>query len=82
MSRRVEFLPAGWRDLQRLDHTVQRRVLQALERYAQTQLGDVKCLQGRPGEYRLRVGKWRIFFHLDDPAIVAVFRIDNRGQAY
>jgi mRNA-degrading endonuclease RelE of RelBE toxin-antitoxin system len=30
----------------------------------------------------LRVGKWRIFFHLDDPGAVSVFRIDNRGQAY
>ncbi len=58
MSRRVEFLPLGWRDLQRLDRNVQRRLHDALERYGQTELGDIKRLQGRRGEYCLRVGKW------------------------
>lgn len=61
---------------------VQRRVLSGLERYAATEIGDVKRLQDRPGEYRLRVGKWRIFFHLDDANVVAVFAIKVRGQAY
>ena len=55
MNRRVEFLPHGWRDLEGLDRSLQQRVLQALQRYATTQLGDVKPLQGRRGEYRLRV---------------------------
>ena len=79
---RVEILPRGWRDLQRLDRPIQERILQSLERYAAVGVGDVKRLRGRSGEYRLRTGKWRIFFHLDDPGVVAVFRIDNRGQAY
>jgi len=82
MNRRVEFRPHGWRDLQRLESSLQRRILEALARYAQRAQGDVKRVQGRPGEYRLRVGKWRVFFHLDDPEVLAVFRIDNRGQAY
>jgi hypothetical protein len=43
-------------DIQGLDRNLQRRILNALERYAQTELGDVKRLQGRPGQYRLRVG--------------------------
>ena len=80
--RRAEILPRGWRDLQNLDRNLQKRILDALDRYAQQGLGDVKRLQGRPEEYRLRVGKWRVFFHLDDPAVIAVFRIDNRGEAY
>ena len=34
------------------------------------------------GRYRLRVGKWRIFFSLDGPGSVVVTDVDNRGQAY
>jgi len=54
----VQFLPAGFRDLDGLDRITQRRVTAALERFAATGHGDVKRLQGRPGEFRLRVGKW------------------------
>jgi mRNA-degrading endonuclease RelE of RelBE toxin-antitoxin system len=46
-------------------------------------LGDVKALKGAlKGRYRLRVGKWRIFFSLDQPGNVVVTDVDNRGQAY
>ncbi len=44
--------------------------------------GDVKPLTDREGLYRLRVGKWRVFFDLDNPGILRVHGIDNRGQAY
>ena len=43
------------------------RVTAALERLASTGHGDVKKLQGRPNEFRLRVGKWRVFFDRDTP---------------
>ena len=46
-------------------------------------LSDGKALQGAlNGRYRLRGGKWRVFFTLDRPATVPVIDIDNRGQAY
>ena len=45
--------------------------------------GDVKALKGAmKGRYRLRVGKWRVFFSLAQPDHVVVIDIDNRGQAY
>jgi mRNA-degrading endonuclease RelE of RelBE toxin-antitoxin system len=45
--------------------------------------GDVKALKGAlKGRYRLRVGKSRAFFSLDQPGTVALSDIDNRGQAY
>jgi mRNA-degrading endonuclease RelE of RelBE toxin-antitoxin system len=34
------------------------------------------------GRYRLRVGKWRIFFVMDQPGNIVVTNVDNRGQAY
>ncbi|MCP5111881.1 MAG: type II toxin-antitoxin system RelE/ParE family toxin [bacterium] len=61
---------------------MQERILAALDRRAGTGHTGVKHLQGRLGEYGLRVGRWRVFYHLDDPRIVAVFRIDNRSRAY
>ena len=82
MIRRVVFRPAAIRDLERLDRIVQARIDAALVRYAATGHGDVKSLKDRPGELRLRVGKWRVFFSLESPDLVRVLGIDNRGEAY
>ena len=76
----VQFLPAALRDFDGLDRITRRRVAAALERFAATGRGDVKRLQGRSGEFRLRVGKWRVFFDLDTPGILLINGIDNRGQ--
>ena len=82
MIRRIAFRPRAVRDLERLDRIVQARIDAALVRYAATGHGDVKALKDRPGEFRLRVGKWRIFFALESPNLVLVLSIDNRGEAY
>ena len=82
MTRRVEFRPAGSRDLLALDRLVQSRILAAITRYATTGHGDIKPIRGRPGEYRLRVGKWRVFFRQDQSDLLIVIGIDNRGEAY
>jgi mRNA-degrading endonuclease RelE of RelBE toxin-antitoxin system len=59
------------------------RIIHALEAFAASGLGDIKALKGAlKGRYRLRVGKWRIFFSLDQPGSVVVIDVDNRGQAY
>jgi hypothetical protein len=58
------------------------RILHALTRYGGLGEGDVKRLTDREGLYRLRVGKWRIFFDLDSPDSVRIHGIDNRGEAY
>ena len=60
----------------------QQRVVPALERFAATGYGDMKRLQGRVGEFRLRVGKWRVFLELTGTDTVLVTGIDTRGQAY
>ncbi|PWU12116.1 MAG: plasmid stabilization protein [Terriglobia bacterium] len=80
--RRVVFRPAAIRDFQRLDKIVQLRIDAGLTRYATTGHGDVKALKGRAGEFRLRIGKWRVFFILEPPDLVRVLGIDNRGEAY
>jgi mRNA interferase RelE/StbE len=73
--------PAG-ADMRRLDPQVRRMLSLALERFAATEHGDVKRLQGEPGVYRLRVGDWRVRFELEPPGAVTVLRVQHRSQSY
>jgi len=79
----VEWRPDAKRDLRRLDAPVVLRITRAMERYAATGHGDVKELQGRVDEWRLRVGDWRVLFRLDHGRLlVIVLRVLPRGSAY
>ena len=63
-----------------LDKGIARRVKQAVERFADTGAGDVKRLQGiDPPEDRLRVGDYRVRFHLaNDTVQILKVRIGAR----
>ena len=52
-----------------------------LDRINQIPEGDIKPLSGRKGEYRLRVGKFRILFYIEAET-VRIFKIDTRGDLY
>lgn len=43
--------------------------------------GDIKILQGRKSEYRLRVGKYRIIYELQND-ILTLIDIGSRGDIY
>jgi len=43
--------------------------------------GDVKPLQGKTSNFRLRVGNYRVIFNLEDDSIY-VLEIGNRGDIY
>ena len=59
-----------------------RRVMQSVERFAETGAGNVKKLQGiDPPEFRLRVGDYRVRFH-NNGETVTVLRVRNRREAY
>jgi mRNA-degrading endonuclease RelE of RelBE toxin-antitoxin system len=69
-----------------MDRSDAERMIRAPEVFAAAGRGDVKALKALKGamrgRYRLRVGKWRVFFSLDQPGIIVVTDVDNRGQAY
>lgn len=45
--------------------------------------GDVRPLKGKPGEWRLRVGDWRLRFHRDDAErVIDILLVASRGAAY
>jgi mRNA interferase RelE/StbE len=81
---RVEYTPRATRDGGRLDRVVRERILTAIDRFAATGYGDVKPLKGsREGEWRLRVGDWRVLYRLDKSAsTMEILRILPRGEAY
>jgi mRNA-degrading endonuclease RelE of RelBE toxin-antitoxin system len=80
--REIEWTEAALEDMAGLDKGIARRVKQVVERFAETGSGNVKRLQGvDPPEYRLRMGDYRVRFHLEGET-VQVLRIRNRREAY
>lgn len=81
--RKVEWKKSAARSLRRTDRSTANRIVDAVVRYAETGYGDVVPLKGRKGEYRLRVGAWRVIFTVDVGAsILAVLRVAPRGGAW
>ena len=66
MKRLLVYRPAAQRELSCMDRSDAERVTRVLEVF----------------RYRLRVGKWRVFFSIDQPGSIIVSDIDNCGQAY
>jgi mRNA interferase RelE/StbE len=72
------------KDLRRIDPPTRDRIMSAITRLAQSAelSGDVKRLSGS-GEYRLRVGDWRVRFERDDrQRTIIIARVLPRGRAY
>ena len=70
----VRFRKSAEKDLQRLDTTVQRRVLRAAESLAdEPRPTGCKKLHGSEDAYRIRIGDYRIVYTVDDEVrIVAI----------
>ena len=86
MKRRVVWeLPAVEQLLviSRSDRGLALRIVSAVRRYAGGDGGDIKKLQGRAGEWRLRVGDWRVIFTTDQSQnAIAILAIVDRKDAY
>jgi mRNA-degrading endonuclease RelE of RelBE toxin-antitoxin system len=59
------------------------RVLEAIKLYCETGFGDVDTIKPFVGEYRLRVGVYRIRFSLDSArGEFIILHVATRGGAY
>jgi mRNA interferase RelE/StbE len=78
----IEVSQRARRDLAALDAATRRAVGQALNRLATDPSGaDLKKLSG--GDWRLRVGEWRVMLELDNrTGRIIVQRVVNRRDAY
>lgn len=83
MKRQLLVRPAAERELLRMGNPDASRIIHSLETLADGGRGDVRALKGAfKGQFRLRVGKWRVFFRFDAPDVLTVLGIDNRGEAH
>jgi len=72
--------PAATKALRKLPRNEQERIRTAIQRLP---AGDVRRLQGRRDEWRLRVGDWRALIRLDQKArLIVVTAVKPRGSAY
>lgn len=80
MTYKIKYEKGCLKYLKKLDRNTQIRILNAIN---QLPFGDVKKLQGNTGDYRLRVGSYRIVFSKDDEnLIIIVIEIAPRGEIY
>jgi len=82
MKYSVGLKPKATRDLRRLKKQDATRVADALERLADGLSGDVKRLTNFSPEYRLRVGRYRVLFEIENEEDIVVYRIVHRREAY
>ena len=80
---KIAYTKAAQKALRRMPRNDARRILAAIEAYADAPKGqghNVIKLQARAG-YRMRVGDWRVIFDLDG-SVLAILAIGPRGQIY
>ena len=77
----VHYTKRAVKDLERLPRTGQRRIVEAVDRFAMSGVGDVRTLTGQwRGRFRLRVGTLRVIFRMDDG--INVIRVLHRREVY
>ncbi len=65
--KHIAFSPTARKQFLNLDKQTQIRIKAGIQRLAIVPpQGDVSKLKGREGQYRLRIGSWRIIFRLTD----------------
>ena len=81
MKYEVQFKPTAIKDLKKIPQNLVRNILEKIE-ILQTDLqGDVKKLTNFTPEYRLRVGKYRVLFEINQEKIV-IYRVLHRSKSY
>ncbi len=79
--KQIVFAPTAKKQFLNLDKSIQIRIKAGIQRLAIVPpQGDISKLKNRNGQYRLRIGNWRIIFRLKD--VIEIVAILPRGQAY
>ena len=76
---RIQFSKQAAKYLNRLDAAAQKRIRSGIFAIPQ---GDIRPMIGLEGDFRLRVGSWRILFTYKDEDTVLIKRISPRGDVY
>jgi mRNA-degrading endonuclease RelE of RelBE toxin-antitoxin system len=82
MAKRVGFTEQAKADLRGIEQPIAIQILKTLARFAVSEEGDVKRLQGvDPPLYRLRAQDHRVIFR-DLGNVIEVTRVRDRKEAY
>lgn len=76
----IRYIKSALKSLQEYDRVTGKRLVVAINAIPQ---GDIKKMQGEkhPPLYRLRVGKYRVIYCIDNEDIV-IIKVDTRGDVY
>ena len=79
----LEWTERALKDTDRLAREERVRVLNGLNRLAETSTGDIKKLAGSDNDWRLRIGNWRVRFTFDGARqTIVILRVVHRREAY
>lgn len=81
MQYEIQFKPQAIKDLKKIPKNLTRNILGKIELLQTDVQGDVKKLTNFTPEYRLRVGKYRILFEIDQGTII-IYRVLHRSKSY
>lgn len=84
MPRRLVLTRLAEDDLSRMPQRDRAAVAGALDRLSEESGNvDIRKLEGRENEWRMRVGRWRVrFTYEDDSDAILILRILDRRDAY
>ena len=79
----LKYTKRAQKDIQQLDKIAKRRLAESLDRFRRDPLlYAVKLTKsGVEGEYRFRVGNYRVLFNLNDTELV-IMRVAHRSEVY
>ena len=81
MRYEIEIQKPALRDLKGLPKPEAQRIMEKVRLLSDSLFGDVKRLTNFTPEYRLRVGKWRVLFEVEEAKVI-VYRVKHRREAY
>lgn len=75
----IEYTRRAVKVINGMDTKTKQRIKAGIEKIPN---GDIKPLKGSNGDYRLRVGDWRIIFSYPKENTVFIEKIAPRGEVY
>ncbi len=83
MSWQVRWLRQARKEARALDRQTRERLVEAIDRMAETEHGDITTLKAPLQGFRLRVGDWRVFFEWgEETGTVVITHVGHRSRAY
>jgi mRNA-degrading endonuclease RelE of RelBE toxin-antitoxin system len=79
--KRIVFSEDAQADIRAIPQHIAMNILTAIHRLAESGAGDVKTLQGKENEKRLRVGDHRVRF-TEEADSLRIHAVKNRKDAY